>query len=116
MQSKTTATDGAHACRAATRAAKRAAPEVALATCSPVVSDERPAFPRLKPLVPKRRAFKPAEGARPKPAERFEPQPASHEPIVVRPRILLAPTTLDVFKPGVGAVDPKRCPLIASLQ
>ena len=60
--------------------------------------------------------LKPAEGARPKPAERFEPQPASHEPIVVRPRILLAPTTLDVFKPGVGAVDPKRCPLIASLQ
>ena len=50
------------------------------------------------------------------PAERFEPAPASHEPIVVRPRILLAPTTLDVFKPGVGAVDPKRCPLIASLQ
>ena len=55
--------------------------------------------------------------ARPKPAtERFEPAPASHEPIVVRPRILLAPTTLDVFKPGVGAVDPKRCPLIASLS
>lgn len=112
----TSARDVDHACRAAQRAAKRAAPEVALATCSPVVSDERPAFPKLKPLVPKRRAFKPAEGARPKPAERFEPQPASHEPIVVRPRILLAPTTLDVFKPGVGAVDPKRCPLIASLQ
>ena len=44
------------------------------------------------------------------------PSPASHAPIVVRPRILLAPTTLDVFKPGVGAVDPKRCPLIALLQ
>ena len=27
------------------------------------------------------------------PEPRFEPQPASHEPIVVRPRILLAPTT-----------------------
>ena len=112
----TSARDVDHACRAAQRAAKRAAPDVQLATCVPVVSDERPAFPRLKPLVPKRRAFKPAEVARPKPAERFEPQPASHEPIVVRPRILLAPTTLDVFKPGVGAVDPKRCPLIASLQ
>ncbi len=112
----TSARDVDHACRAARRAAKRAAPEVALATCSPVVSDERPAFPKLKPLVPKRRPFEPAEVARPKPAERFEPAPASHEPIVVRPRILLAPTTLDVFKPGVGAVDPKRCPLIASLS
>ena len=51
--------------------------------------------------------------ARPKPAERFEPAPASHEPIVVRPRILLAPTTLDVGRPA-SAPWTRRPPVIAS--
>ena len=117
------ARDVDHACRAAERAARRAAPEVALCACAPVVSDERPAFPKLKPLPGfrdvQRREFQPAAvpvPARVKPTPRFVPAPASLEPIIVRSRILLAPTTRDLFMPGVGAVDPKQCPLIMSLK
>ena len=99
--------------RRAERAARRAAPGARIVRVAPVVLDDkdRGSFPRLRPLP----GFpEPARFPRETVAPASAPVRAVPAPIVIRPRIALAPASLDSFRPGVGlGAKDKRCPLLA---